>query len=213
MSKVIIIIAKIKINYMRFINPRLTTFVNAVIIALTGNVNFPLTQPLLADLADLLASFNTAMANAENRDKVLIGLRDTARAALLFQLNIVAGSVTFEAAGDRDKLLGSGFDLYKRTGDGPPPALGAIKGFKVMDSDIPVGLKLMCDGVKNRISYTHQITPDPLTPDSAWQSVTTTSKEYSFANLPSSKKFWCRIIATGTKGQVSMSDPLSRITQ
>jgi hypothetical protein len=213
MSRVIIKIAKIKINYTRFLNPRLAAFVNAVILAITGNVNFPLTQALLPDLADLLTSFNTAMANAENRDKVLIGLRDTAREALLLQVNAVAASVTFEAAGDRDKLLSSGFELYKRTGDGPPPVLGAITGFKVMDSDVPVGLKLVCDGVKNRKSYTHQITPDPLTPTSVWQSFTTTSKEYTFANLPSSKKFWCRILAIGTKGQVSISDPLSRVTQ
>jgi hypothetical protein len=213
MSRVIIKIAKIKINFMRFFNSRLAAFVNAVIIALSDNVNFPLTQPMLTNLSDLLASFNTAMANAQNRDKVLIGIRDTARAALLLQLNSVASSVTFEAAGDRDKLLSSGFDLYKRTGDGPPSTLGPITGFKVVDSDIPGGLKLMCDGAKNCKSYMHQITPDPLTPNSAWQSVTTTTKEYTFANLPSSKKFWCRILAIGTKGQVSMSDPLSRVTQ
>ena len=204
--------AKIKTGLSRYTNSFLAAFVHAVIIALTDNVNFPLTQPMLAGLTDNLASFNTAMANAQNRDKVMIGLRNTARMNLTVQLTTVAASVTFEAQGDRDKLLSSNFELYKN-GSTPPALLGPVTGFKVLDADIPVGLKLSCDGVKGRVSYTHRITPDPLTPDSVWTSVSTTLKEYTFANLPSGKKFWGQIIATGTKEQKTMSDPLSRITQ
>src|SRR6185312_4050791 len=102
--------AKIKTGFSRYSNSFLAAFVHAVIIALTDNVNFPLTQPMLAGLTDNLASFNTAMANAQNRDKVMIGLRNTARMNLTVQLTTVAASVTFEAQGDRDKLLSSNFE-------------------------------------------------------------------------------------------------------
>ena len=90
---------------------------------------------------------------------------------------------------------------------------GLFKGFKLMDAEVGIGLKLVCHGVKNRISYSHQITTDPLTADSAWTTISTTSKEHAFANLATGTKFWARIIAVGTKDQVSYSEPLSRITQ
>ena len=202
--------AKIKTGFSIFSNPTLLAFVNAIIIALTDNANFPLAQTLLPNLSGALASFNTAMANAENRDKVMIGLRETARIYLTVQLTEVASTVIYEAKGDRDKLLSSAFELYKDSNASP---LGPVKGFKLMDTEVGIGLKLMCDGVKNRISYSHQITTDPLTADSAWTTISTTSKEYTFANLSTGTKFWARIIAVGTKDQVSYSEPLSRITQ
>ncbi|HUZ58465.1 MAG TPA: hypothetical protein VMU83_06775 [Hanamia sp.] len=73
--------------------------------------------------------------------------------------------------------------------------------------------KLKCNRVKYHVSYSHQVTADPLTADSAWTSISTTSKEYTFANLSSGTKFWARIIEVGTKDQVSYSEPPSRITQ
>ncbi len=82
-----------------------------------------------------------------------------------------------------------------------------------MDADTPVGLKLMCDALKGARSYSFEITPEPLTPNSVWKSVSSTSREYTFGNLPSATKFWGRIIGVGTKDQYSYSDPLSRVTQ
>ena len=202
--------AKIKTGFSKSSNSNLSAFVNSVIVALTDNVNFPLAQTLLPNLSGALTSFNIAMANAETRDKVMIGLRDTARVDLTLQLTEVASTVIYEAKGDRDKLLSSAFELYKDSDASP---LGPVIGFKLMDAEVGIGLKLICDGVKNRISYSHQITTDPLTADSAWTTFTTTSKEYTFANLSSGTKFWARIIAVGTKDQVSYSEPLSRITQ
>ena len=202
--------SRIKTGFSIFTNSNLSAFVNAIIIALTNNANFPLAQTLLPNLSAALTSFNIAMANAETRDKVMIGLRDTARIDLIVQLTEVASTVIYEAKGDRDKLLSSAFELYK---DSEPSPLGPVLGFKLMDAEVGIGLKLKCDGVKYNVSYSHQITADPLTADSTWTTITTTSKEYTFANLSSGTKFWARIIAVGTKDQVSYSEPLSRITQ
>ena len=202
--------AKIKTGFSGYSNPSLSPFANGVTTALTANANFPITQGLVPNLTTALTGFNTAMANALNRDKLMIALRTTARTELTMQLADVANSVTYEAKGDRDKLLTCGFELYKDSSSSP---LGDITGFKLMDAEVGVGLRLVCDGVKYRVSYTHQITADPLTADSVWNGFSTTSKEYTFANLPAGTKFWARIIAVGTKDQVSYSEPLSRITQ
>lgn len=203
---------KIKTGFSIYANSAFAAFVNGIIAALTGNVSYPLTQPMLEGLVTALATFNSAMANAENRDKAMIGLRNTARTELSLQLTSVAASVIFEAEGDRDKLLTSGFQLYKNR-DVPPSPLGPVLNFRIKDAEIPVGLTVECDGVKGIKTYTHQITPDPLTAESAWTGFASTSKEYTFADLPSGKKFWCRTIATGTKGQTAYSNTLSRITQ
>ena len=203
--------AKIRTDFSVYANAPLSAFVNAVITGVTGNTNFPLTQTLLPGITTSLDTFDAAMADAQSRDKVAIGIRNTARLGLIEQLTSVAASVTFEAAGDRDKLLSSNFVLYK-TRDTPPAVLGPITGFKVTDA-VPGGLTLECDGVAGIKSYTHQVTPDPLTAQSVWSGLPISSRQFTIENLPSGKKFWCRIIATGTKGQVAYSDTLSRITQ
>ena len=146
-------LSKIKTAFGEYNNSAMAAFVSAIVTALTGNENFPLTQALLEGLQLSLNSFTAAMANAKSRDKVLIGLRNTARQELTLKLNTLAASVTFEAAGDRDKLLSSNFQLYK-TRDLPPSMLGIITGFKVLDA-IPTGLTLVCDGVKGVKTYTH----------------------------------------------------------
>jgi hypothetical protein len=203
--------SKIKTGFTDYKNSDLSAFASAIISALTGNANFPLTQSMLEGLSISLASFKTAMNNAQSRDKTLIGIRDTARTELTLQLISVASSVTFEAQENRDKLLSSNFVLYKSRNT-PATPLGLITRFKILDA-APTGLTLVCKGLRGVKSYTHQITPDPLTPDSVWTGLTGSSRERTYYDLPSGKKFWCRIIATGTKGQASYSDTLCRITQ
>jgi hypothetical protein len=203
--------SKIKTAFNGYSDPALSAFVKAIIIALTNNANFTETQLLLPALSASLDSFNTALANAQTRDKVMVGLKNTAKAELILQLSKVAASVTFEAAGDRDKLLSAGFVLYKDRSASPP--LGKITDFQLTDGKNAGELTTQCKGVKGAKSYMHQITPDPLTASSVWVSFISTFKAYTFTNLVSNKKYWGRMIAIGTKDQSTNSDPLSRIAQ
>ncbi|MGH2566064.1 MAG: hypothetical protein ACRDE5_16215, partial [Ginsengibacter sp.] len=67
--------------------------------------------------------------------------------------------------------------------------------------------------VKGASGYVPQFTADPLTVDSTWtQEVTTTSK-YTFKNLTSAKKYWCRVAAVGPYNQLVYSDAISRVVQ
>jgi hypothetical protein len=205
-------ISKIKTGFNKKKDSELSTFVLGIITALTTNVFFPLTQSMLGDLTSNLEDFNTALANAQNRDKVAAEIRNKARITLLMQLIAVAASVTFEAQGDREKLLTSGFELYKEKYT-PAPPLPKIENFTLSDGANIGEIKSSVKAVRGAKSYAHQITPDPLTDSSQWHSIITTSRECVFTNLGSSKKYLVRVLAIGTRGQVSYSEILSRTTQ
>jgi hypothetical protein len=207
-----LIYGRIKTGFYAYTGIGIVGYTQSILIALTDNANFPLTQALLVPLGDVLKSFSDALANAQTRDKVAVGLKNTARTELEIQLLTVANSVSNEALGNRDKLLSCGFELYKNSNT-PAPALGPVKDFTVTDGINPGQLKLQAKGPAGAKSYVHQYTPDPITPSSVWISYTSTLKEYTFSNLESGKKYWGRMIAIGVKDQVSISNPASRIVQ
>ena len=67
--------------------------------------------------------------------------------------------------------------------------------------------------MKGAVGYAYQYTQDPITENSAWQTVVGTSRKVVFAGLESGKKYWCRVIVIGTKGQGVFSTPISRVVQ
>jgi hypothetical protein len=205
-------LSKIKTAFLRNKDSDLAGFALTVVTKLMANVYFPLTQAMLAGLIDALEAFNTALVNAKGRDKVMVEIKNRAREALTTQLLSVNASVTFEGQGDREKLLTSGYELYKEIYS-PAAPLGRVKGFTLTDGKTAGEIKTSVRPVKGAKSYAHQITPAPLTADSKWYTITTTSRECLFTNLESSKQYLARVLAIGIKGQVAYSETLSRITQ
>lgn len=204
--------ARVKTSFYSFTDAAMAAYAQSIDSALSENANFPLTQPLLPGLAEANAAYSSALSAAQSRDKVAVGLKNTARKNVEMLLLTIANSVENEAQGDRDKLLSTNFELYKNNYT-PASPLGPVTGFTVTDGMNPGTAQLKTKGPTGAKSFVHQCTPDPLTTSSVWTSFTSTQKEYTFTNLQSAKRYWYRIIAIGVRDQVSLSDPISRVAQ
>ena len=60
-------------------------------------------------------------------------------------------------------------------------------------------------------AYVYEITPSPLTEQSAWESSMNTVSKKMFTALESGKEYNCRVAAVGIKEQVVYSEVVSRI--
>lgn len=203
---------RIKTGFSVFTGAALAAYAKSIGTALAENANFPLTQKLLKTLAAVLSTFNGALANAQSRDKVAVGIKNTTRTELEVQLLSVANSVQNEAQGNLDKLLSCGFALYKN-GNTPAPPLGEIKNFNIIDGINPGQLKLQSKGATGAKSFLYKCAPEPITPSTVWINFASTKKEYTFSNLESGKRYTGQMMAIGIKDQVTISNPVSRIVQ
>ena len=63
-------------------------------------------------------------------------------------------------------------------------------------------------------SFLYQLTSDPLTAQSTWQSVPGSKTKYTFTDLTPGQKYWVRFGAVGKGSEIAFSDPyLSRFVQ
>ena len=121
---------RVSLRFRRLSNAPLATFAGNVIERLTGNPAFSNPPVTLAEVADLLAEFRTAMAAATGGGIVLTAARNAAREALLSGLYQLAIYVRGLSIHDLALLLSSGFEAASKNrvqSQLEPPAIRAIK--------------------------------------------------------------------------------------
>jgi hypothetical protein len=176
--------------------------------SMNGNANFPSPIPALADVSAAVTAYSTALITAQSRDKNDVAIKNQNRDALTDVLTQLASYVMLTANGDRAMLVSSGFDLAKEPQPSPiakPDNVQVVNGINAGELVVSV------TAVKGAKSYVHQYTGDPVTAESDWMHVNSTSSKYTFRNLDSAKRYWCRVAAVGSYDQVVVSDPVSRI--
>lgn len=109
------------------------------------------------------------------------------------------------------KAKSSGFNIAKPPT--PQPVVTAATNQALQDGPNPGDLDYIFDKVPGAKSYIYQCAPDPITAASQWQSQTGTVRKVSFSGLETGKKYWCRVVAIGIKGQGVYSEPVARIVQ
>jgi hypothetical protein len=177
---------------------------------MSGNAYFPSPTPDLPTLLVALQAYTGALTVAQNKDKNAVAVKNQARENLTALLIQLANSVMTTANGDKTMLISSGFDLAKK-GETTPIVKPVIVSLTDGENDGELVVKV--PSVKGASGYAPQYTLDPLTADSEWTQFVTTTSKYTFKNLQSSKKYWCRIAAVGPYNQVVYSDALSRVVQ
>ena len=182
----------------------------AINSSMTGNVNFPATTPAMSVVTAAVQSYSVALIAAQGRDKNAVAIKNQKRNELNTFLVQLANSVMATANGDRAMLVSSGFDLVKDSESIPLPKPDNVQ---VADGVNAGELVVSVSQVKGAKSYVHQYTVDPVTPDSDWTQIFTTTSKFTFKNLDSAKKYWCRVAAVGPFDQVVVSDAISRVVQ
>jgi len=175
------------------------------------NPNFPTPTPDMPTLLTNKTAYVNALDKASSRSKNDVAAKDHARQVLTDNLVQLGNYVTLEAKGSFVLLTESRFDLRKKRES--KPEMQQPKNLVISDGVNPGMLLMTVDAAKGARSYSFEITPDPITPDSVWTKISCTTRKCIFANLESGKKMWGRVGAVGVKNQFVYSVVLSRTVQ
>jgi hypothetical protein len=206
------IMKKVKLNlsFGRYTDDGLQAKAQSIILALTGNANFPNPLPPLATLQAELATYSAALAAAATNDVVKIAEKNEARLALeevLVQLGLHVMAVS---NGDIVMLTSSGFDLPKDKESAILEQPGSVS----ISNGITTGeLVVKIPRVQGAYSYLFLITPDPMLPNSVWETVPSSRSSNTFQNLVPGIKYWIKIAAVGSGSQIAYTPAGSQIAQ
>ena len=192
-------------------DPVFETLSQSIYASMLGNENFPTPLPALTVIDESVTIYSNALVAAlQTKGKNEIAIKTQARQTLTELLTQLANSVMATANGDRVKLVSAGFPIGK---EGETIILSKPENIQVTDGVNPGELVVKVKAVKGAKGYAHQYTPDPLTANSEWKQVLSTSSKCTITNLVSGQKYWCRVAAFGSFGQLVYSDAVSRVAQ
>jgi hypothetical protein len=179
-----------------------------ILDSLKGNAQFPNPTPALTDVEKKLEEYMASLSAAGGRDREKVAIKDNRQAELRQLLTELAHYVTQTCKGDKAMLLSSGFDISpeKSSPQKAPPKLQA-------EMAMPGQVTTRVKRVTKARAYVHQITNDPLTPQSVWTSETTLMPEHTFTGLTSASKVWLRVIVIDRSGKQIVWEPVARIVQ
>lgn len=179
-----------------------------ILLAMTGNTNFPTPTPTLAELSNNLTVFSQAAAVARKGSSLDKAIRDDKRDVFISTLHLLGNYVTFVAAGNRTVAASSAMPLNK---DSLPRVLTKPENLRLSEGTNSGELKLAFDAVPAARSFQYQVTTDPLSEASQWQSFTGTTCRFLLTGLTPGQKYWVRVVAVGTGGQSITSDAVCRM--
>jgi hypothetical protein len=202
---------KINLGFGKYTEANLLVTAQAIQAAMTNNNNFPTPTPTLAAVQTAIFDYANALSAAKEGGKTNVAIKNQKKEDLILVLIALANYVAFTANGDEVMLTSSGFPLTKQKE--PLPPLGKPEILKLEDGVNPGDLSITIAGQKGAKTFLYQHTQDPLTAASVWTGQNSTLTKFSFSDLESGKKHWCRVVAYGTNQQVVYSDPVARIVQ
>ena len=204
---------KIKLDFNRYNDTALLVLVKACLLALTGNLFFPsLSNPSLAEFQTAINAYDAALAAASDKSKNDITAKDARREELINLLLKLSLQLMQIADGNLEMLVSTGLPLYKTREPRPPMGIPAIES---IENGLNAGeLNVSLFFLEDARTFIYQYTEDPLSADSVWKNLNCTRVKQTITGLQTGKRYWIRIIAYGTKNQMTISDPvLSRIVQ
>ena len=198
-------------DYSKLTETKLDLRSEEIILNLTGNANFPTTQPTLADFTALQAAYSTNLVAAGMGDKAAIALKNESKQELLEAMRLLAINIESQSMGNRVKMVTSGFDLASE-GDNVP-VLTAPQNFRLMDGINPGELRSVVKRVPQAIMYSHEYSLTPPEESTIWLPSMVSTVEHVFTGLPGGTRVYVRVAAVGRKNQVAYSSVLSRVVQ
>jgi hypothetical protein len=198
-------------DYVKLSDSSLNFKAKTVVLSLTGNINFPVMTPTIADFTITQTNFSNALEKATSGDRQLIALKNQAKDELLNAMRQLAMDVDAQANGDKALLISSGFDLGSSGDSGS--VLGLPSDFKISDGINAGELKFSCKRAVNAVSYILEYTDELPSPDTQWKIQPSSTRELTVRGLRSGVRIYGRMKAVGRKGQEANSDQSSRVVQ
>lgn len=196
-------------TYKRQRDSDLTTTIKRVVGKMENNPHLLDPPAELAKLKALSPGYDNAVVNARGREKEMVAIKKGLKAEAVVLLTVLANYVTTKCNGDEAMLLSSGFDI---SGQSEQQSMSAIAKLQV-ELGQPGEVTISVKRVRGARAYMHQYTIEPPTSDTVWVNEGSTDAFCTFRGLKSYTKYWFRIVALGTNGQISYSPVDSRVIQ
>lgn len=211
-------------NFMRkillsFVNLRPAlklAFGNKVIAALTGNANFPVTKPTVAEITVINTSLGAAISAASSGDTLKIAERNALEVTWSIAFVNLANDIKARAGDDEIKVQSAGFELEKsRTRNGIPDAPVEVKADTY---NLTASINMSCTRSKGAYAFQYAyalINPDgsqPANLEYIMYPVSTKTKQL-ITGLTRGKVYAIKVMAIGSAGNSTFSDPVIVICQ
>ncbi len=171
---------------------------------LTGNANFSIPNPTLAELTTDTDALEVANEAAQGGSKASKQALKDAEAKLDSQISILGAYIQSEAEGNEAKILSTG--ALVRKGNAPVGELPAPIGLLAKIGAMEGTVDCKWDTVKGSKSYIIQMASDLAGTTWSYSGASTATK-YTAVGLSSGKKYLFRVAALGAAGQGPWSDP------
>ena len=173
--------------------------------AMTDNPDFPTPVPSVADYSSAVGAFILQLGKAGSRDVNAVAAKNARRKELINSTITLGTSVSLTANGDLEKLLSTALPLRKQA---QPVVLAKPGNFRCTNGINPGELDLKVDTMDGVASFNFTYTVYPPTETSAWTTVTISKSSCTITGLESGKKYWFRVAAVGSKGQMVWGETL-----
>lgn len=189
----------------------LIVIIQRVIDRMENNPGFPNPPAALAELKKLLPEFQTALANAQGRDKQMVSIKNDLKAKILALLQELGDFVTVTSKNDRTLILSSGFDVTNapNSDSNLPPSIEILEVELGSSGEATTRAK----NVTGAKGYVHQYVKEQPGINTEWIGEGSSQGSYTFKGLASDKRYWFRVVVIGTNGQRSYSPVVSRVIQ
>ncbi|MBB2146196.1 hypothetical protein GM921_11915 [Pedobacter sp. LMG 31464] len=176
----------------RYRNTELDVKAKFIVDSMTGNPNFDMPLPPLADITAATTAYIEALSNAEGGGKSQIAIKDKARLQLEGLLNKLALYVEAYGKSDEVVLLSSGFSLAKTVT--PVGVLPKPDGFTVQPKEKgTINLKLSAIRGANSYLFEYRVLGDE-----AWIISVQSKSSLSLTNLQSGSQYEFRVAGIGS---------------
>ena len=172
--------------------------------AITDNPDFPSLVPSPADYSEMVGAFISQLGKAGTRDLNAIAAKNARRRELIDATILLGTSASLTANGNLEMLLGTGLPLRKQQ---QPVVLGKPSNFRCTNGINPGELDLRVDTMDGVVSFNFTYTVYPPTETAVWTTVTSSKSTCTITGLEPGKKYWFRVAAIGTKGQMVWAKP------
>lgn len=193
---------RVSISFARKVDTALIAFVKNVVTLLAG-LTSQSPSPSLATITTSVSAFETAVHEALNGGKILIGARNAARNELLALMRQLAYYVQGNCAADVQNIIESGFDAVRAPS--PVGTLPAPQNLRLDYNGMSGELLLRFDRVNNAANYSVQTSESPNGP---WEDQDlSTSTRVTIGDLTAGKVYWARACANGSAGASEYGGP------
>jgi len=192
--------------YKSWPDKKLATEAVKIKTAISGNTYFPETTPSAADYSTAVDAYIAQLGKATGTRDVNAVDQKNARRRELIALTVTLGtSCSLSANGDLEMLRSTALPLRRRP---QTIVLGKPSNFRCTNGINPGELLLKVDTMAGVASFSFTYTEYPPTETSNWVTVTSSKSTCTLTGLTPGKKYWIRVAAIGTKGQMVWGETL-----